>query len=83
MVDALRDRKALVRDKVELLMKDREDENVNLSEKIEQMESIIKQIASFQKDLQDCNLVFKKIFIKFLSYKDNTDVLDNYENNLN
>ena len=28
-------------------------------------------------------MCFKKIFVKFLSYKDNTDVLDNYENNLN
>ncbi len=41
------------------------------------------EIAGFSKNLTELNLIFKKIFVRFLSYKDNTDVLDNYENNLN
>lgn len=59
------------------------EKGVNLTDHIEQMEKLRDQIASFGKDLNDFNLVFKKIFIRFLSYKDNTDVLDNYESNLN
>ncbi len=41
------------------------------------------EIQDYGNDLQNLNLIFKKIFVRFLSYKDNTDVIDNYENNLN
>lgn len=59
------------------------EEGTSLDGQIEYMEELKDKISSFTKGLQDLNLIFKKIFVKFLSYKDNTDVLDNYENNLN
>jgi hypothetical protein len=52
-------------------------------EKIEKLEVLIEKIQSLGKDLSDLNLVFKKIFVKFLSFKDNTDILDSYESSLN
>jgi hypothetical protein len=78
----LRDRKLDVRTDVERLVASKE-KGVNLADHIEQMESLKDQISKFGKDLNDLNFVFKKIFVRFLSYKDNTDVLDNYEGNLN
>ena len=81
-VDDLRERKAKMREKVEVIFKEKE-EGKSMTSQIEYMEQLKDEIQDYGNDLQNLNLIFKKIFVRFLSYKDNTDVIDNYENNLN